>query len=309
MDEILYSLLQECVVRITPYDDFEMTHSEHGTGFFVAPSVILTCAHVVSNVRRYGSGVVQWRDETYRGGTFAPRSVDEKDTDLVVFKLSNPPAVHPCVYLHESIRPGDFLYSFGFPADFLGGDSSRFECEGLSTNPSSIKFTRGQAAPGLSGAPLLNERTGAVCGIINQTRDPTSALGGRAIPVKSIYSAFPELQQQQQQYHHENTHWLRLVGTAEAYDKSLKLGNVVIPAGYKKLIEPLEAFFSDHTQGCSDYSKNVFIMTRFQPGNKTLERIDKTIRSAVKSHGLVGHRAMIDVTPRIEIFGTTCAPT
>jgi len=41
MDEILYSLLQECVVRIAPYDDFEVTHGGHGTGFFVAPSVIL----------------------------------------------------------------------------------------------------------------------------------------------------------------------------------------------------------------------------------------------------------------------------
>jgi hypothetical protein len=49
--------------------------------------------------------------------------------------------------------------------------------------------------------------------------------------------SFPDLQNQQEQYHYENSHWLRLLGTAEAYDKSLKLGNVFIPAGYKKLIE------------------------------------------------------------------------
>ena len=46
----------------------------------------------------------------------------------------------------------------------------------LSTNPLSIKFTGGQAVLGLSGAPMLNERTGGVCGIIYGTRDRSSLL-------------------------------------------------------------------------------------------------------------------------------------
>jgi hypothetical protein len=292
MDEILFSLLQECVVRVAPTLDAER---RIGTGCFVAPSTVLTCAHVVADSSPDGSWnkvsdrfAIQWRDKSYSGSIL---SLAKHDNDLALLKLDNALPSHPCAYLHESIRPGDMLYGFGYPVDWKGGDSSRYECEGLSTNPPSIKFTGGQVVPGLSGAPLLNERTGAVCGIIYGTRDRSSLLGGRAIPVSSIYSTFPDLRMQQEQYHHENSHWLRLLGTAEAYDRSVKLGNVVIPAGYKKLIEPLEAFFRDQTRGCADYSKNVFIMTRFQPGNKTLETIDKTIRSAVKTYGLVGHRA------------------
>ena len=39
---------------------------------------------------------------------------------------------------------------------------------------------------GFSGAPLLNRRTGAVCGIIRRTRNEETDLGGYAIPVKDF---------------------------------------------------------------------------------------------------------------------------
>ena len=45
------------------------------------------------------------------------------------------------------------------------------------------------------------------------------------------------------------------------------------------------------------FDKNPFIVTRFKPGNKTLESIDETIRSSLKTIGLVGHRADDRVYP------------
>lgn len=68
---------------------------------------------------------------------------------------------------------------------------------------------------------------------------------------------------------------LRSSANVRKSDETLKIGGVAIPGGYKKLEEPVDAFFADHERRCSDYDKNVFIMSRFQPGNETLERIDK----------------------------------
>jgi hypothetical protein len=64
-----------------------------------------------------------------------------------------------------------------------------------------------------------------------------------------------------------------------------------LPKEYQKLVEPVQLFFEDASQKCQNYDQNVFIMTRFQPGNTTLEILDKTIRRALESRGLVGHRA------------------
>lgn len=80
-------------------------------------------------------------------------------------------------------------------------------------------------------------------------------------------------------------------------DEILRINGVATPGGYRKLKEPLESFFGDQERGCSDYDKNVFIMTRFLPGNKALESIDKMIRSALKSVGFTGHRADDRVYP------------
>lgn len=59
----------------------------------------------------------------------------------------------------------------------------------------------------------------------------------------------------------------------------------------RKLQDPIAAFFRDAKNGCEDYEKNVFLMTRFQPGNETLEQIDRLIRGKLASASLVGHRA------------------
>ncbi len=45
-----------------------------------------------------------------------------------------------------------------------------FHCEGFTGDePGLIKFALRQVRPGMSGAPLLNQRTGKVCGIVKFT--------------------------------------------------------------------------------------------------------------------------------------------
>jgi len=51
--------------------------------------------------------------------------------------------------------------------------------------------------PGMSGSPLLNQRTGKVCGIVKFTRDRSFNLGGGVVLTTTILSQFPELVEQQ----------------------------------------------------------------------------------------------------------------
>lgn len=59
----------------------------------------------------------------------------------------------------------------------------------------------------------------------------------------------------------------------------------------RKLQDSIDAFFRDSENGCDVYEKNVFLMTRFQRANETLEKLDRLIRETLTSAGLVGHRA------------------
>src|SRR5438094_584042 len=53
----------------------------------------------------------------------------------------------------------------------------------------------------LDGAPLLNERTGGVCGVLRLTRDETKDLGGYAVPIEILSARSPVLMRQNRAYH------------------------------------------------------------------------------------------------------------
>src|SRR5262249_54205479 len=80
--------------------------------------------------------------------------------------------------------------------------------EGLTGDePPLIKFKLDQGRPGMSGAPLLNQRTGKVCGVVKFTRDRSTDLGGGAVPVSVVLSQFEELVELQQQFHQHDKRW------------------------------------------------------------------------------------------------------
>ena len=60
-----------------------------------------------------------------------------------------------------------------------------------------------------------------------------------------------------------------------------------LPAGYEELRGDCERFFVDNPQ----YERNVFIMMRFDEGDRPLAQIDEELRKALCRHGLVGLRA------------------
>ncbi|MEQ8997055.1 MAG: HEAT repeat domain-containing protein [Coleofasciculus sp. B1-GNL1-01] len=202
------NLLQQCTVKLSLPGRMGW-----GTGFFVAPEWILTCAHVVKKAE---GEPVQVRWQTQENWSQAVVEELRPDPyDLALLRVTLPTDDYPpCVYLDGAIQSRDPLHLFGYPdQEFDNGCPVTFNCEGLTGDePGLIKFKLGQVRPGMSGAPLLNQRTGKVCGIVKFTRDRSFDLGGGAVPTTAILQQFPQLRELQQQFHQRDRRWRDLVG-------------------------------------------------------------------------------------------------
>jgi Trypsin-like peptidase domain len=193
----------------------------------VAPSLILTCAHVVQ-------AAVAGKEPIcviYGGRKYVTKQVKpteifvEDDNDLVLLQINL--KKHPCVLL--GITGGlanTELHSYGFT--LIEGDKgeektvaeefrARFEGErkelkaDLTFGGALTKFREGQVKSGYSGAPLLDLDAGIVVGVVSMTRGKNTDLGGFAIPTPTIYSLFPRLKKLNEQFHKENPEWKNLI--------------------------------------------------------------------------------------------------
>ena len=63
----LYELLRQCTVRVSVPKKIR-----HGTGFFVAPGMILTCAHVVKDAQP-NEVEVYWHDQPHPAQSISAR--------------------------------------------------------------------------------------------------------------------------------------------------------------------------------------------------------------------------------------------
>ncbi|MFI9625462.1 trypsin-like peptidase domain-containing protein [Streptomyces sp. NPDC052042] len=186
-----------------------------GSGFFVAPSWVLTCAHVamagegrqVSVVFKPDPGaaetvvegaVVAAMPETRHAG---PRPVGARIApsggwpapDLALIRLLRP-VEHPCVYVTE--RPagmfggGSVLYT-GW-TDGGSGQLTRFSgrCRVMGTfgdwaeDDEQMRLDGDRMYPGLSGGPVVDLARGEVVGVLKSRSDGTT--GGTSIGVERL---------------------------------------------------------------------------------------------------------------------------
>jgi Trypsin-like peptidase domain len=206
-----FSGLMELLVRTTVRLSLG-SEGGHGSGFFVAPGRLLTCAHVVKSASTNESIHVTW--ERNRFLAQVELILEPPYPDLALLRVDA--VAHPCVRLGEEYSLGDRLCAFGFPSGSERGDWVSIECEGwtqaeeLPSRERLMKLKDGQISPGLSGAPLLNLRTGRVCGIVKQTRDRLNDLGGRAVPAHVALGRFGPLRAAQEGFHQRDEAWSRL---------------------------------------------------------------------------------------------------
>ncbi|HXL88560.1 MAG TPA: trypsin-like peptidase domain-containing protein [Streptosporangiaceae bacterium] len=199
----LQEFTSECTVHVLQ-SGVDGKPIEGGSGFFVAPGVIVTCAHVVSSGGRAVSRVkVLWKSEIYEGTAVA--RPEEKGggeiwdpPDLCVITLDRIPDGQHSVVLGEL---GDAdrheLYIAGYsriydrnnaqfqgkPSGVLGGS------QGLAGEM--VREIVGvEIARGMSGGPVLDLRRGVVCGVTKAQRRQNDDLGGLFIPAEFIQQKF-----------------------------------------------------------------------------------------------------------------------
>ncbi|MFJ4783866.1 trypsin-like peptidase domain-containing protein [Streptomyces sp. NPDC088794] len=189
----LVAALSDVVLALTGADGAE------GSGFFVAPGLVLTCAHVVGSVDAPVVARRQGREVSLRAVPewFRPAGADGSGADLALLRVPEE-FDHRVACLAEAIEPGDDLWSYGHPQGaYREGDSVSFSAQGPShrvhrgESVALYHATHGRAAPGFSGAPVLNWRTGAVCGVLRFAHSLERGVpGARLVPVRTILDAY-----------------------------------------------------------------------------------------------------------------------
>jgi S1-C subfamily serine protease len=205
----LQELVDPCVVRIKVDD------GRNGTGFFVGPGRILTCNHVVApdQTRPVHITVLgpagAWNTEAKIEG-------QAKAVDLALLSIDR--MQDPCVLLGPAADIADPVWTQGYveseKAVRLEPIAARLDGEGLEVLETGeqvalMRFSNGRIVPGMSGAPLVNLKSQAVCGVVAKTLNRNTDAGGRAVPLRSILAAFPEIAGFQRAFHQGRSTWWR----------------------------------------------------------------------------------------------------
>jgi WD40 repeat protein len=224
----LIALFRQCVVCISDTEG-----KFRGTGFFVAPGRMLTCAHVVHSARGLQA---QWQDHvaTVAVAGAAPPLESVLDPasyplpDLAVLELEGDAKGwnHPCVALTAERPVIDAspaaLYLAGYTIEHAGGRvltgvTAEFESL-ISEGPHTFyKLKRGQVPPGFSGSPLLDLQLWSVAGIVESTRGRHTELGGFAVPAGALAEAFPDVIKANGEFHRRDNRWAAAVDAEVTY--------------------------------------------------------------------------------------------
>jgi hypothetical protein len=194
----LQALLEDCRVLVEG--------ATEGTGFFVAPGFVVSCAHV-AGVEAGLPVRIRWDDQDYEAVVVAA-SADAPDRgsalyafpDLAVVELLDPPDGHPCVWL-DMARPrqGAELTAVGF-TDTLQACAAAprrvmLTAGGRTAQASGqlVELVDGEINPGLSGGPVLDHSRAGVCAVVKATRLEDTTMGGFAVPVDALRLIDPEV--------------------------------------------------------------------------------------------------------------------
>jgi len=181
----LIELLHQCTVQI------KLSRGD-GSGFFIGPGMILTCAHVVEDAQdNRDTAYVYYQGKEYPAEIVNYQAKPFPDLALLRIQVED----NPYTFLDPTVQLNDSLYGFGYQNEIQGGEGILGQYvapswfDGARTQKL-IKFSDTQVIQGFSGGPLLNLRTGAVCGVIKRTLGEDAPLGGRAIPVNYAIDFF-----------------------------------------------------------------------------------------------------------------------
>lgn len=193
-----------------------------GAGFFVAPGRVLTCVHVIGDSanlvvrcerdsRPVLEVLVSGRAAVLEDRGRPIPALDRDYPDIAVLEVEGI-SDHPCVGidLEWPSREDDFLV-FGYPQE--GGavqlTPARLTYRGThGTAPTAyMDLASDTIKPGMSGAAVLNLRSGKVCGVVVASKNPASPDGALAIPWSAIDADLGEVLAANRAFHQGDRRW------------------------------------------------------------------------------------------------------
>jgi len=197
----LRTLLARCTARL------DTAGGPAGTAFFVAPGYAVTAAHVVGGA----AGIDVWLHSppgNWQGqvqdvrpaaaAVVAGRPYPPPDAALI--RIAGGPQ-HLCALLGGQL-PGDGTpvsvrgHTRTFDTVTVTAETESFQLSGELETPdlgcTLLKLGHGQAAKGMSGAPVLNPRTGEVIGMLRSSRDTGTDLGAWVVPAAVLCRLWPQ---------------------------------------------------------------------------------------------------------------------
>ncbi|MGW4685531.1 HEAT repeat domain-containing protein [Streptomyces sp. NPDC004244] len=203
-----------------------------GTGFFVTPEIVATCAHVVSDHQQLPESVLvrassqgrEWQLEAVPERFF--RNKTGLDLALLQVRSSvggvRSPVTPAPVWLGGTAAVGDELWTYGHPGGSYraGGQPAAFTFEGVSRRSGEagalgLPRLHGTAVGGgYSGSAVVNRRTGAVCGMLCTSNKEFSS--SHLLPATEILARCPEAGQAHAAVHAYTT-WLLTLSDAQLH--------------------------------------------------------------------------------------------
>ncbi len=180
MDEAIERALRACLVQVRGGPDA----TTHGTGFFVGPGLVLTCHHVVQGA----SGALILRDGQTADARVQPLRLSQF-ADVALLQTDMSCELPARLGVRAAVH--DLVAAIGFPVDGSAHEEQitgriedldfQYPSEPWKSGARLIKFKDGQVKEGMSGSPLVNERTCQVIGVVRASRGVDSNLGGLAV--------------------------------------------------------------------------------------------------------------------------------
>lgn len=217
--------------------------SFQGTGFFVNPVTVLTCAHVVAGIDE--PIWVRWRGQEIEADvqSILPDKPGDGDfhrfPDLARLTLRSPFQGAPAgIWLADRAPDeGATVVAYGFsrytPDVDVAVDTLRLVVTGAGA--SFMRVSGDRVVPGMSGSLVLDEETGQVCGIMKASRNIDEVQGGWIIPITAIAECFPDIAMHSFQVHRPGTQWFDLARNRERLQSAIfgrsAAGRARTPAG------------------------------------------------------------------------------
>jgi hypothetical protein len=261
----LEELYRACVVEV----------DKLGTGFLIDRETALTCSHLFVASDKWNdppeSTILRWNGIQGTAKVTCIRTSNTRDRPDIAFlddiHWENKDVVTPFAMLSNDWDFGDHYYVWGHPEGDFESDALTFTHDGAHAihklGPTYKKlYGHYYPAPGFSGSPILNRKSGVVCGLAAISLNKVAAEGVAAVPISYVFDYRPDLKDRLKKLHRTFTWWFDLTPSGRVWRPASKAFSGIIatiPQCYRNVGERhyqpreiekhIEEFLASHAAG------------------------------------------------------------